>query len=66
MTKKSFVALASELKYRKPSKVAKPQGYSARLEAWQSVVDGTAEVCARFNRDFDRGRFLTACGVEVG
>ena len=64
MTKKHFKALAGELKYRKPCKIAKPRGYSARLEAWESVVEGVAGVCATFNPRFDRGRFLTACGVD--
>jgi hypothetical protein len=64
MTKKHFKALATELKYRKPCRIVQPRGYDTRLDTWRSAVDGVANVCASFNGRFDRGRFLTACGVE--
>ena len=61
MSKKHFVALAAELKYRKPCPIARPKGYAERFAVWQSVVEGVADVCSRFNPNFDRSRFIKAC-----
>lgn len=51
MTRKHFVALADE--------IANISDDTARLAAARAV----ARACAKFNPDFDRGRFLKACNV---
>ena len=57
MTKKHFEALAAELMHRAP------EGKQARF-GWIVAVCAVSDVCARFNPNFDRARFLAACGVE--
>jgi hypothetical protein len=56
------VEIAKILNYTKPSKIAKPKGFSHRMEEWESIV---LEFCQEFtNKDanFVKERFLTACG----
>lgn len=53
MTKKHFEALAAAL--RTTSLTDKDHA---------NVSHRIADVCARFNPNFDRARFLKACGVE--
>ena len=52
MTKKDFVAIAAGIKL-----IANP---AQRKIAATSMTD----TCARSNPNFDRNRFLTACGVK--
>lgn len=61
MTKKHFEALAAALK---DASFMIPVGN--RTADSQHIYDAkaVAGVCARFNPNFDRARFLAACGVE--
>ncbi len=52
MTKKHFIALAGAIR-----EISNPQ---ERERAAQAI----ANVCASQNSNFDRARFLSACGVE--
>jgi len=58
MTKKHFEALAAAFK------AGKPQVKNQAQDQWHFDALMVTEVCARFNPNFDRTRFLTACGVE--
>ena len=61
LTKKHFDALAAALSNTRPGVGSK----SSLLDwQWKSDVGTVANVCARFNPNFDRARFLAACGVE--
>jgi hypothetical protein len=70
MTKKHFEALAAALKFIKPSgnPVCPPKDVKVFLAGqqreWDYAVEATADVCSKFNPNFDRARFLKACGVE--
>jgi len=59
MTRKHFEALAAALKDRKPMGTI-----PYTTDQWELDCEGMASVCARFNPNFDRARFLKACGVE--
>jgi hypothetical protein len=60
MSRKHFVALANAPKAEKPG-----ANWSANKHCqWQLDVNAIANVCARFNSNFKRERFLTACGME--
>ena len=68
MTRKHFKALADALKNSHP---AQSPGYvhgspeSARdCRVWAGTVENVAYACRSFNPNFDRARFLTACGWE--
>ena len=61
MSKKHFEALAAALRASQPN--SDDHGGSL-LTQWQLDVDVVTEACARFNPNFDRARFLAACGVE--
>ena len=66
MSKKHFEALAAALKAQRPdSDNCFQENRAAFLMQWQADTKATADVCARFNPNFDRKRFLQACGVEV-
>ncbi len=67
MSRKHFIALAkmvSELR-------AESMGAQG-MEGWRSLVDSDdlavrlADFCASENAQFDRARFLRACGIEGG
>ena len=70
MSKKHLEALAAALKFIKPSgnPVCRPQDVKVFLagqeKEWTYATEAVADVCARFNPNFDRARFLAACGVE--
>lgn len=56
------IEIAKILRYTRPSKTAKPKGFSYRLEKWESMV---LEFCQEFmnrNPDFISEPFLEACG----
>lgn len=60
MTRKHFEALANTLKFQHPEMTT----FSAtpdQVATWKLMVGAIADVCARFNHNFDRGRFLDAC-----
>lgn len=64
MTKKHFDALAAALKEARLA-FALPIGVeTAETQSHRDILM-VASVCARFNPNFDRARFLTACGVEA-
>ena len=56
MTQKHFVAIAETIRLQ----------YECLDDEERAVLRATAknlaDVCARFNPNFDRARFLTACG----
>ncbi len=55
MSRKHFIALAESLKW-----------HADKLpeDLFWDLVDDIADVCARSNGRFDRGRFRRACGVD--
>ena len=63
MTKKHFEALAAALK-----QAGQEYGDSATYHKgqWRRDVEMVALTCMSFNPNFDRARFLKACGVEEG
>ena len=71
MSKKHFEALAAALKFIKPSgnPVCPPKDvkvfHAGQVKEWDYATEAVADACARFNPNFDRARFLKACGVEV-
>ena len=55
--------IAKILRYTRPSRIAKPRGFSIRMEKWESIV---LEFCSMFNEkypDFISEPFLEACGL---
>lgn len=68
MTKKYFDALAAALKRRNTDWLSDgPMSndyVSGAKNQWEGDIREVALVCARFNPNFDRERFLAACGVE--
>jgi hypothetical protein len=61
MTKKHFEALAAALsKSRAAAQPLEGLGFAQ----WYRDTRAVADVCARFNPNFARARFLAACGVE--
>ena len=64
MSKKHFEALAAALNETRPGFTGTRKDCSDRMKVWFKDVDAITEVCAIFNPNFDRARFLAACGVE--
>jgi len=71
MTKKHFIALAQELYRHMPVKGCH-HGRGARhnetcfascYDSWEMIVKGIAATCQQQNAQFNRERFLAACGV---
>jgi hypothetical protein len=60
MTKKHFEALAAALRQSQIDF----KGKFAEQVGSEDAARRIADVCARFNPNFDRARFLKACGVE--
>lgn len=60
LTRKHFKAIADNLRTTKPNPDIAPEGYNQ----WCYTVDVMATMCREFNPNFDRGRFLDACGVS--
>jgi hypothetical protein len=60
MSRKHFIALAAALKAEKPG----ANWCVNKHVQWALDVKAVANACARFNGNFKRDRFLTACGVE--
>jgi hypothetical protein len=70
MTRKHFEALAAALKaaQRDPELVPDDAPVDTQYadDKWLDAVYAVTDVCASFNPNFDRARFLKACGVEEG
>ena len=69
MTRKHFEALAAALRWAEPRNdggVFSDREHADRVTQWKKDALSVAEVCARFNPNFDRARFLAACGVQEG
>lgn len=61
MTKRHFIALAAVIKESKGTGSV----YDAVAEQQRTrIAKRIADVCPRFNIEFDRTRFLAACDVE--
>jgi hypothetical protein len=59
MTKKHFKALAENLYYVKPNEYN--EGGNLQFIQWLEDCQAIADVCAQFNPQFDRDRFIHAC-----
>jgi hypothetical protein len=59
MTKRDFVAIAAAINY-----VANADRQPARLWTLESAANAIAAYCASTNPNFDRARFMEACGVK--
>jgi hypothetical protein len=59
MTKQHLEALASALNVMRP-----PTDMTDHYSQWMLCVRAVAGVCARYNKQFDRQRFFTACGMD--
>lgn len=58
MTRKHFEAIAYKMSW------SKPEGKkAASYKQWLKDCKAMAEVCSQFNYNFDKERFLKACGV---
>ena len=68
LTAKHFEALAAALKENRPALPEDGYGqpYHFSEAQWSDCAGRIASVCARFNPNFDRARFLAACGVQEG
>ena len=63
MTRKHFEALAAELKRVGPDYWIDDTSRDQET-VHMAAVQAVADVCARFNPNFDRARFLAECGVQ--
>lgn len=65
LTRKHFQSLAAALRSTKPT--IEQCGYSEALalatEHWAHTCRAIANVCATTNPQFDRAKFLAACGI---
>lgn len=64
MTRKHFKAIAESLKFSKPVRSGSTVDYAGRINQWEHDVSTMADMCFEANDNFDRDKFLTACGVE--
>ena len=62
MSKKHFVAMAAEIR-RMLAEMDRMGDSADRIDGARQMALGVSDVCARFNVNFDRDRFLTACGL---
>lgn len=69
MPKKILVALAAALRRTKPptqfraGRISQVPTSPTKLEQWKLTVHEIATLCEQFNPQFNRERFLTACGM---
>lgn len=70
MTKKTFIALAEVIKLEIPARIdqvmlpyAGPKSLAVRIQLKQAIAEEMADFCQSQNAQFDRERFLAACGV---
>jgi hypothetical protein len=71
MTRKHFKHLARVLKNMKPREEYSYTNedyyiYLGELDLWNNTCNQMADFCSNYNSNFDRYRFLTACGVDDG
>ena len=60
MTRKDYVKFAAMLKAKRSFAIQQTLTHNL----WQDHVNDTADIFADDNPNFDRARFLAACGVE--
>lgn len=60
MTRKHFKEMAERLKWHKPDANASNE----EKALWVKLVDEMAGMGKMFNGNFDRDRFMTACGAD--
>ena len=67
MTRKHFNAIAKAMTQLRKFDVEDRElsSENVRVVRYSSVVDALAGICAANNENFDRDRFLTACGISV-
>jgi hypothetical protein len=65
MTRKHFETIAAELRRQdpRPYDPTNVEWSSGAYCEWSTIVLGMADVLHRFNSNFDRARFLAACGL---
>lgn len=61
MTRKHFNEMAGRLKWHKPDADASDETKAV----WLKLVEEMAGMGKMFNGNFDRNRFMTACGVDA-
>lgn len=65
MTRKHFIALAAILSdYASVPTDASPDYIAGHMDARAEIAKEIARMCAGCNANFDRARFLAACGVS--
>ena len=62
MTKRDFINLAASLYRLKPNDGDKSVN-DIKMDQWRKTVLEMADFCADQNDNFNRQRFLTACGL---
>lgn len=63
MSKKHFKALADALAGVKP--LPNTPGSALAMTYWKDTVGSIANVCQRFNSNFNRNKFEDACGLNA-
>lgn len=61
MTSKHFAAIAQAMLASKPNELST----RVELNVWTRACRNVANACAHFNDNFDREKFLKACGYGV-
>jgi len=64
MTKKHFKAIAAAVAQARDEAEPAPGEYGDPVAAIDTLAHALADVCRQTNPNFDRARFLSACGVE--
>ena len=62
MTKKHIVVIAATIR----DHISRPEKDEAEIYALETLARSLASDFAAFNINFDRSRFLAACGIEPG
>lgn len=68
MTRKHFQLIADAMKATMPIRgeqmPASIVNHNCRMAQWKNDCKAMADVCQSMNSNFDRTRFLSACGIE--